>query len=253
MAELKPVIAGNWKMFGRLADIAEIETLAQAALGFCDAIEVVVCPPFGLLSAAAAAGRGQIGVGAQTLDARGDGAHTGDINAHMLADLGARYVIVGHSERRTDHGETDQAVAAKAAAAQTVGLTAIVCVGESFAERQAGQAESVVRRQLAASLEGVAPSGLIVAYEPIWAIGTGLTPSLPEIQAIHEVAAAALRNLYGSASRVRVIYGGSVKPGNAGEILAVTGVDGALVGGASLKAADFLAIIRSHRVLAGKA
>ena len=252
MAELKPVIAGNWKMFGRRADIAEIETLAQAALGFGDAIEVVVCPPFGLLSAAVAAGLGRIGIGGQTLDARGDGAHTGDVNGAMLADLGVRYVIVGHSERRADHGETDAAVAAKAAAAQAAGLTAIVCVGESLAQRQAGQAESVMRRQLGASLKGVAPAGLIVAYEPIWAIGTGLTPSLPEIEAIQAVAADALADLFGAASAVRVLYGGSVKPSNAGDILAVAGVHGALVGGASLKAADFLAIIRSHRALAGK-
>lgn len=252
MAVGKPLIAGNWKMFGRRADIAQIEAVAHAALGFCGHLDVAICPPFGLIAAAFEAGQGRVGIGGQTLDARADGAHTGDINAAMLADLGARYVIVGHSERRADYGETDAAVAAKAAAAQAAGLMPIVCVGESLAQRQAGAAESIVRQQILASLAGVAGDHLVLAYEPIWAIGTGLTPTIAEIGVIHDVAADALRGLYGADAGVRVLYGGSVKPANAAEILAVAGVHGALVGGASLKAADFLAIIQAHPALAGK-
>lgn len=250
MTGLKPLIAGNWKMFGRRADIAEISAVAQAAHEFAAALEVAVCPPAGLLSLAVAAADGQIAVGAQTVDARADGPHTGDISAAMLADLGARFVIVGHSERRADHGETDMAVAAKAAAAQAAGLTPIVCVGESLAQRQAGQAEAVVRQQMQASLAGLARQPLVLAYEPIWAIGTGLTPSGEEIAAIHACAGACLDEQFGPNHGVRVLYGGSVKPGNAGAIFKIAGVDGALVGGASLKASDFLAILRAHPVIA---
>jgi triosephosphate isomerase (TIM) len=249
MAGLKPLIAGNWKMFGRRADLAQIEAVGQAAHEFSSRVEVAMCPPAGLIALAAAVAADRIAVGAQTLDARPDGAHTGDLSAAMLVDLGARFVIVGHSERRADHGETDQAVAAKAASAQAAGLTPIVCVGESLAQRQTGEAESVVRGQVAAGLAGLASAPLVLAYEPIWAIGTGLTPSLAEIEAIHHVARQSLTQLFGPGHGARVLYGGSVKPANAGEILAVSGVDGALVGGASLRAADFLAIIRAHPAL----
>ncbi|MDH2326974.1 triose-phosphate isomerase [Cereibacter sp. SYSU M97828] len=228
---MRKLAAGNWKMNGLAADLAEIEAIAAGAPEGC---EVLICPPATLLARAAALG---LAVGGQDCHAKASGAHTGDVSAAMLADAGAGYVILGHSERRADHGETSEDVAAKALAAQGAGLTAIVCVGETEAERDAGRTLDVIGAQIVASIAGLDPSRLVVAYEPVWAIGTGLTPTLQEIGEVH----AFLR----ARTDVPLLYGGSVKPGNAAEIFAVPDVDGALVGGASLKAGDFLAIAKA--------
>lgn len=228
---MRKLAAGNWKMNGLAADLAEIEAIAAGAPEGC---EVLICPPATLLARAAAFG---LAVGGQDCHAKGAGAHTGDLSAAMLADAGAEYVIVGHSERRADHGETSEEVAAKALSAQGAGLTAIVCVGETEAERDAGRTLDVVGAQIAASVAGLDPARLVVAYEPVWAIGTGRTPTLEEIAEVHGFLRARVD--------VPLLYGGSVKPGNAAEIFAVPDVNGALVGGASLKSADFLAIAKA--------
>lgn len=237
---LRPLVAGNWKMHGLAADgLALARAVAAGAAGLN--AELLVCPPATLVAAVASALSGTpVAAGGQDCHAAAKGAHTGDIAASMLADAGARYVILGHSERRADHAETDAQVKAKAAAAIAAGLTPIVCVGETLAQREAGQAEAVVRTQVAGSLpDGFAAAGGVVAYEPVWAIGTGKTPTEADIAAIH----AALRQAVGPTTRL--LYGGSVKPGNAAAILALPHVDGALVGGASLVADDFLAIARA--------
>lgn len=236
----RKLVAGNWKMNGLEASAEMIDALAAAVpQPGCD---VLICPPATLV--AVLAGRGWP-VGGQDCHARASGAHTGDIAAEMLADAGASAVIVGHSERRADHGETDAVVAAKAAAAWRAGLTAIVCVGETEAERDAGQTLDVVGRQLAGSIpDGATAETLVVAYEPVWAIGTGRTPTLEQIAEVHDFLRARLAARLGAAAAgVRLLYGGSVKPGNAAEIFAVANVDGALVGGASLKAEDFAPIV----------
>jgi triosephosphate isomerase len=237
---LRKLVAGNWKMNGLRASAAVLEDLTAA----CPApgCDVLICPPATLV--AAFAGKGWT-VGGQDCHPKASGAHTGDVSAEMLADAGAQAVIVGHSERRADHGETDADVAAKAEAAWRAGLTAVVCVGETEAERDAGRALDVVGRQLAGSIpDGATADRLVVAYEPVWAIGTGRTPSLDEIAEVHGFMRAALTERFGTeAAGVRLLYGGSVKPGNAAEIFAVKDVDGALVGGASLKAADFAPIV----------
>jgi triosephosphate isomerase len=237
---VRPLIAGNWKMHGLAADgLALARAVAAGAAGL--AAEILVCPPATLVMAVAAAVQGgPVAVGGQDCHLVAKGAHTGDVSAPMLADAGARYVILGHSERRADHHETDAVVKAKAASAIAHGLVPIVCVGETLAQREAGQAEAVVRAQVAGSLpEGFVAAGGVVAYEPVWAIGTGRTPTEADIAAIH----AALRQAVGSTTRL--LYGGSVKPANAAAILALPNVDGALVGGASLVAEDFLAIARA--------
>lgn len=241
----RPLIAGNWKMFGRKADLIEIEAL-KASLRGLDGIDVALCPPATLIAAAAAAAHPQITIGGQDCRAGPDGAFTGDLNAGMLADAGAIWCIVGHSERRHGHGETDAVVAEKAKAAMAAGLIPIVCVGETLEQRQAGAAVEVVTRQIRQSLPLGAPATTVIAYEPVWAIGTGLTPTLEQIAEIHAAARGALP------VDMRILYGGSVKPANAAEIFGVSGVDGALVGGASLKAADFSAIIRAHPAAAGR-
>jgi triosephosphate isomerase len=239
---VRPLIAGNWKMHGLRADGLALAREVAAGAGAV-AAELLVCPPFTLIAAVAEALAGTtVAVGGQDCHARAKGAHTGDVAAPMLADAGARYVILGHSERRADHGETDAVVRAKAAAALEAGLVPIVCVGESEAQRLAGEAEAVVGAQLDGSLpEGFAARGGVVAYEPVWAIGTGRTPTEADIAAIHAAIRARLAREAGG-DGVRIVYGGSVKPGNAAAILAQPNVDGALVGGASLVAADFLAI-----------
>lgn len=237
---LRPLIAGNWKMHGSLrAAVALAEGVLAGAEGLN--AELLVCPPFPYVQAVAVAMLGQgVAVGGQDCHAAAKGAHTGDVAAPMLRDCGATYVILGHSERRADHGEMDAMVQAKAIAAMAAGLTPIICVGETLAQREAGQAEPVVRAQVAGSLpEGFAEAGGVLAYEPVWAIGTGRTPTEADIAAIH----AALREAVGPDTRL--LYGGSVKPGNAAAILALPDVDGALVGGASLVAEDFLAIARA--------
>jgi triosephosphate isomerase len=238
--------AGNWKMNGLTASLAELEAIIAGSKGA--ACDVAICPPATLIAPAAALAAGShVAIGGQDCHAEKSGAHTGDIAAEMIADAGGIMVIVGHSERRSDHGETDAEVHAKAEAAWRANLLAIVCVGETEAERRSGQTEAVLDRQVAGSVPAGATAGnLVVAYEPVWAIGTGLTPSLDDIRAAHAHIRRRLgEKLGGVADAVRILYGGSVKPANAGEIMAVDGVDGALVGGASLKAADFLAIVRA--------
>jgi len=238
------LVAGNWKMNGDPSSMDEFgRMIARAPEARTRGVELVVCPPAVLIAKfAERATVSNIGIGGQDCHPEPSGAHTGDVSAEMLAAVGASHVIVGHSERRAEHQETDELVAKKARAAQRAGLTAIVCVGETEEQRDAGEAEAVVSRQVEGSLPGeLDPARLVLAYEPVWAIGTGRTPSAEDIAAMH----AHVRGLLGTRfpdRQVRILYGGSVKPANAEEILAVENVDGALVGGASLKADDFLAI-----------
>ncbi|MAS43030.1 MAG: triose-phosphate isomerase [Rhodobacteraceae bacterium] len=240
----RKLAAGNWKMNGLAAQLAEIDALVAA----CPApgCDVLICPPATLLAPMAARAAGSaISVGGQDCHRNASGAHTGEVSAEMLADAGATAVILGHSERRADHDESDAAVAAKTEAAWRAGLLAIVCVGETEAERDAGQALNVVSRQLAGSLpEGCTAANLVVAYEPVWAIGTGRTPSNDDIAEMHVHMRKELTARFGEeAAGMRLLYGGSVKPGNAAEIFGLSDVDGGLVGGASLKAADFAGIV----------
>jgi triosephosphate isomerase (TIM) len=239
---MRKLAAGNWKMNGLSADLAELKALAEVAAS----CEVLICPPATLIAQANWQMQGKsVMIGGQDCHANAKGAHTGDISAAMLKDAGAGHVILGHSERRADHGETDALVAAKTQAAWAAGLVAIVCVGETEAQRDAGQTLDVAASQLAGSVpEGATASNLVIAYEPVWAIGTGRTPTLEEIAEVHAFMRARLTERLGAeAAGVRLLYGGSVKPSNAVEIFALANVDGALVGGASLKAADFGAIV----------
>lgn len=244
---MRALIAGNWKMNGTAAALGEISRLAEIVAARPPAADLLICPPATLVSRAVAAAAGRIAIGGQDCHTEASGAYTGDISAEMLKDAGASAVIAGHSERRQYHGETDSMVAAKAAAAHRAGLLAIICVGESEAERDAGRALEVVAGQLAASLpEGITAALTAIAYEPIWAIGTGRTPLLGDIEEMHAHIRALLRARIGKdGAAIRILYGGSVKPSNAADILAVTEVGGALAGGASLKAADFNSIFSS--------
>jgi triosephosphate isomerase len=250
------LLAGNWKMNGLRSALAEIRALGRG-VGGLTGVEVLVCPPATLIAeAAAAAGETGIAVGGQDCHVERSGAFTGDLSAEMLRDAGARYVILGHSERRQYHGEADSLVAQKVSSACVAGLKPILCVGETEEVRDAGQAESVVTGQLGASLPDsfqgdIGPEQLAVAYEPVWAIGTGRTPTADQVGEMHAALRAALQARFGEeiAGQIRILYGGSVKPSNASELLAVENVDGALVGGASLKAADFLAIIHASAQL----
>ena len=240
---LRKLVAGNWKMNGSIAALAELDGIAAAAAAH-PALDVAICPPFPLIAAAAAA-HPALAIGAQDCHPNTSGAHTGDVAAGLIAELGGKYAIVGHSERRADHAEGDALVRAKAEAAIAAGLIAIVCVGETEAERDAGRAVAVVEAQLAGS---VPPAGkgdtLVVAYEPVWAIGTGRTPSTGDVGEMHAAIRAKLAALLGfEGAKVRILYGGSVKASNAAELMAVADVDGALVGGASLTAALFVPII----------
>ena len=239
---VRPLIAGNWKMHGSLAEATSLAAAVREGAAKAPAAELLVCPPFPYVHLVAS--QGGLAVGGQDCHAAAKGAHTGDVAAAMLRDVGASYVILGHSERRADHAEADAAVRAKAEAALAAGLTPIICVGESEAQRLAGEAEGLVTGQLRGSLpDGFAAAGGVVAYEPVWAIGTGRTPTEADIAAIHAAIRANLVARFGKAGEaLRILYGGSVKPGNAKAILALPHVDGALVGGASLVAADFLAI-----------
>ena len=244
----RPLIAGNWKMNGLAADLGEAILLAKALTDETATARVALCPPATLIQRMARVLDGSpVAVGGQDCHSEASGAYTGDVSAAMLVDAGASLVIVGHSERRAGHGETDAIVAAKARAAAGVGLEPIVCVGETLQQRKAGEALEVVTSQVAGSVPaelGKAPFAL--AYEPVWAIGTGLTPTIAEIEEVHAAIRQALVRAVGEAGRAApILYGGSVKPANAAEILAAPDVGGALVGGASLKAADFLAIIRA--------
>lgn len=247
MTTISPLIAGNWKMNGLFHSLDELTELAQLlTTGEAPRAVVVVCPPATLVAAVANQGASSgILAGGQDCHAQGSGAHTGDISATMLADAGAQFVIVGHSERRADHGETDAQVCAKAEAAIGAGLKPIICVGETEAQRDSGSAESVVNEQLAASIPNAAEHhDVIIAYEPIWAIGTGRTPTNEEIAQMHANIRARLIERFGERGEsFRILYGGSLKPHNAREILAIDHVNGGLVGGASLLAKDFYTII----------
>ncbi|MEM7056864.1 MAG: triose-phosphate isomerase [Pseudomonadota bacterium] len=239
----RKLAAGNWKMNGLESSMAELKAMIDGAGSpNCD---VLICPPATLITGFAAAASGSaVSIGGQDCHANASGAHTGDISAEMIADAGGTAVIVGHSERRTDHGESDADINAKAQAAWRAGLIAIICCGEPEAQRDAGNAIDVVTDQLAASIpEGATAANTVVAYEPIWAIGTGRTPTNEDIAAMHDAIRAHLAPRFSDAEDMRVLYGGSVKPGNAAEIFAVSNVDGGLVGGASLKASDFLGIV----------
>lgn len=250
-SNIRPLVAGNWKMNGTKASLSE-------ALAVRDVVssgqprpgpEVMICPPATLLAQLADAARGSsLAVGAQDCHIAASGAYTGDLSAELLADAGASAIIVGHSERRTDHGELDRLVRLKAEAGHRAGLKAIVCVGETAGQRQAGITLSVIARQLAGSVPASATAAnTIVAYEPVWAIGTGLTPSPADVAEAHGSIRSALVDRFGNeGTAMRILYGGSVKPSNAKELLSVADVNGALVGGASLKSGEFLAIIDAY-------
>jgi len=248
---LRPLVAGNWKMNGLRKSLAEAASICEAvAAGGAGKAEVVVCPPATLLMAVAQiCDRSPVGLGGQDCHAEASGAFTGDISAEMLKDAGARYVILGHSERRAGHHETDKIVRAKAKGALRAGLAAIICVGETRAEREAGDAFSIVGVQLAGSIPENAPPGcIVVAYEPVWAIGTGLTPTPQDITKMHGfIRDRGNEHLPGQGAGLRILYGGSVRPANAAELLLIEDVDGALVGGASLSSAEFMAIAGVYR------
>jgi triosephosphate isomerase len=247
---IRPLVAGNWKMNGTAASAGELGKIIAGAEALAGKADLMVCPPATLIASFAGAVRGApVTIGGQDCHAEPSGAHTGDIAAEMLADAGAGAVIVGHSERRTDHQETDAQVRAKAQAAWRAGLAAIVCVGEQRAEREAGKTLDVVGRQLDGSLPDAATTAnLVIAYEPVWAIGTGLTPTPADVAEVHGFIRRRLTERYGvEGERVRILYGGSVKPTNAKELLTIADVNGALVGGASLKADDFLGIAAVYR------
>jgi len=253
MAALRPLVAGNWKMNGLRASAAEFDKIIQGYADQRPQTDLAVCPPATLVAAfaeraARTAAAGKVYVGGQDCHAEPSGAFTGDIAAEMLADAGAAMVIVGHSERRTLHQETDGQVLAKARAVHRAGLIAIVCIGETREQREAGETLAVVRRQLDGSLPDAATAtNLILAYEPVWAIGTGLTPTAEDVAEVHRDIRGRLAARYGSHGQaIRILYGGSVKPSNARELLAMANVDGALVGGASLKAEDFLGIAAAY-------
>ncbi len=247
--QIRALIAGNWKMNGLAASAAEFAAIVKGAAAVSKA-DLMICPPATLIAGFAAATCGSaVAVGGQDCHAKPSGAHTGDISAEMLADAGASAVIVGHSERRTDHHESDADVNAKAQAAWRAGLTAIVCVGEQRAEREAGETLKVIGRQLDGSLpDGGTPANLVIAYEPVWAIGTGLTPTVADVAEAHAFIRKRLNQRYGGqGAAIRILYGGSVKPENAHQLLTIPDVNGALVGGASLKAVDFLGIAAVYR------
>jgi triosephosphate isomerase len=242
----RKLVVGNWKMHGSRPANAELLAALLAARPF--GADMAVCVPFVYLSETAATLAGSdLRWGAQDVSAHEQGAYTGEVSAGMLAECGCRYAIVGHSERRAYHAESDQLVAEKAQAALARGITPVVCVGETLAEREAGQTEEVVKRQLSAVIHQLAhcAAEMVVAYEPVWAIGTGRTASPEQAQAVHAVLRAQLQAATGRAASMRILYGGSVKPDNAATLFAQPDIDGGLIGGASLKAADFIAICRA--------
>ena len=248
---IRPLVAGNWKMNGLRSSLQEITAVANGVDdGLGGKIDVLICPPATLVYLAAAAVLDtHVKIGAQDCHTAQSGAHTGDLSAAMIRDAEAKHIIVGHSERRTDHGETDAVVRAKAEAVHAEQLAAIICIGETEAERRAGRTLDVLERQLDGSVPDAASANdTVIAYEPVWAIGTGLTPTVADIEEAHAFIRRNLENRLGNAgATMRLLYGGSVKPGNAAELMAVNHVDGALVGGASLKADDFLAICGVYR------
>jgi triosephosphate isomerase len=246
----RPLVAGNWKMNGTMASLDEVGLLMEMLSGARVRCDVMICPPATLIAPMVRlVSSSPIRVGGQDCHSEAKGAHTGDISAEMLSDAGCSGVIVGHSERRADHDETDSLIRDKATAAHRAALTAIICIGETLEEREAGRTLDVVTGQL----DGVLPPSVtgddtVLAYEPVWAIGTGLTPSLEQVAEVHGAIRARLRDRLGGSEgdAVAILYGGSVKPDNAGDLMGVANVDGALVGGASLKAADFMGIIRAY-------
>jgi triosephosphate isomerase (TIM) len=243
----RPLVAGNWKMNGLRASIDVLKKIIYGARALGN-VDIIVCPPATLIASFADAARGtRVSIGAQDCHAEAAGAYTGDISAEMLRDAGAMAVILGHSERRRYHGETDAMVRAKVVAAHRAGLLAIVCVGETRAEHDAGRANEIVCAQLQNSLPDTAEN-IVVAYEPVWAIGTGSTPTPDDVRAMHALIRERLSARFGAAGEtLRILYGGSVKPGNAKELLRIENVDGALIGGASLDAGEFLAIAEIYR------
>jgi triosephosphate isomerase len=246
---IRPMVAGNWKMNGTTANLKEPRLLAGMLRDVKLKCDVMVCPPATLIRRVKAVMRGsKIKAGGQDCHAAVSGAHTGDISADMLKDAGATAVIVGHSERRTNHKETDAMVLAKAAAALKAGLNAIICVGETLDERKAGKTLEVLTSQIKGSVPaGCTAANTVIAYEPVWAIGTGLTPTTAEIAEAHAHIRAELAKAMGEeGAGTRILYGGSVKPTNAAELMAVPNVNGALVGGASLKTVDFIGIIKAY-------
>ena len=246
MAAPKALVAGNWKMNGLAASVNEIERLNALIKEGGAGCDVLICPPATLITTLSGKG---IDIGAQDCHMNVSGAHTGDISAVMLKDLGCQYIIVGHSERRADHGETNDTVKAKANAAQEQGLTAIICVGESDGERETGATLDVVTSQVVGSIpEAATADNTVIAYEPVWAIGTGKVPTTGDVAEVHAVIRSLLVERFGSAGEmVRIQYGGSVKASNASELMSVANVNGALVGGASLKAEDFYGIIKTYQ------
>jgi triosephosphate isomerase (TIM) len=250
MAERRPLVVGNWKMNGLRKSSSELLRVLEDSVKLPRQIELVVCPPATLVANFAGLARGaRVRIGAQDCHPEPSGAYTGDISAEMLADAGAVMVIIGHSERRSYHKETDAQVRVKTLAAWRAGMTAIVCIGETRAERESRQTLDVVARQLAASLpESGRGESLVIAYEPVWAIGTGLTPTAGDVAEVHNMIRARLVDRYrGVGEDMRILYGGSVKPSNAKELMSVENVDGALVGGASLKSDEFLGIAAACR------
>ncbi|SFV14148.1 triosephosphate isomerase [Methylobacterium sp. 174MFSha1.1] len=247
----RPLVAGNWKMNGLQASLKVAEAVRDGLdAGLAQRIDVLVCPPATLVGAMAATLKGSpVAVGGQDVHAEASGAYTGNVSAEMLADLGATHTIVGHSERRAYHHESDADIRAKALAARRARLVAIICVGETREEREAGRTLEIVRGQLAGSLpDGATAADTVIAYEPVWAIGTGLTPTVDDVAEVHALIRKELEGrLDAEGAKVRILYGGSVKPSNAAELMGVAHVDGALVGGASLKAEDFLGIAAAYR------
>ena len=248
---IRPLIAGNWKMNGLKGSAGEFEAMLAGASAVAGKADLLVCPPATLVAAFAAKAKGAkaFAVGAQDCHPKASGAHTGDISAEMLADAGAAAIIVGHSERRADHGESDALVRQKAEAAWRAGLVAIVCIGETREQRDAGKTLDICGTQLKGSLpDDATAANLVVAYEPVWAIGTGLTPTPQDVEQVHRFIRDQLTARFNAeGAKIRILYGGSVKPSNAKELMGVANVDGALVGGASLKADDFLGIAGAYR------
>ncbi|MBT5187568.1 MAG: triose-phosphate isomerase [Kordiimonadaceae bacterium] len=248
MTAPKALVAGNWKMNGlksAAAEITKLNDLIDDNGAMCD---VLICPSFTLISTLCDLNADHVAIGAQDCHANASGAHTGDISAAMIKDLGCGHIIVGHSERRADHGESNDTVKAKAIAVQKSGLMAIICVGETIEERKAGEALNVVTNQVRASIPGDAViENTIIAYEPVWAIGSGLTPTAADVEEVHKAVRDVLIERFGvGGSQINILYGGSVKASNAHELMSVPNVNGALVGGASLKADDFYGIISAY-------
>ncbi|TBN08275.1 triose-phosphate isomerase [Agrobacterium cavarae] len=251
--DIRPLVAGNWKMNGTRASLDQIKAMAEGVKGpLAEKVESLICPPSTLLYVATALCEDSpLKIGAQDCHQNASGAHTGDISAEMIADCFGTHVIVGHSERRTDHAETDHLVRAKANAAYAADLIAIICIGETAEQRKSGQTLDVLKRQLDGSLpdEAIA-ANTVIAYEPVWAIGTGLTPTVEDVREAHAFMREELVKRFGGEGRgMRILYGGSVKPSNASELMAIENVDGALIGGASLKASDFLSIYAAYEKL----